>query len=55
MDAPDGGRNLVGVEGVIDKDRASEVLAWQVEADLLVMATDVDGIYLDWGTLVAPV
>ena len=41
---------LVGVEAVIDKDLASELLAEDVAADLLVMATDVDGVYLDWGT-----
>lgn len=41
---------LVGVEAVIDKDLASELLARQVEADVLVMATDVDAVYLDWGT-----
>jgi carbamate kinase len=41
---------LVGVEAVIDKDLASELLAEDVNADLFVMATDVDGVYLDWGT-----
>jgi len=45
-----GGNRLVGVEAVIDKDRASAVLARELEADLLVIATDVDGLYLDWGT-----
>jgi carbamate kinase len=28
---------------------ASELLARQLEADLFVIATDVDGVYLDWG------
>jgi carbamate kinase len=41
---------LVGVEAVIDKDLASGLLARQVDADLLVMATDVEGVYVDWGT-----
>jgi len=41
---------LVGVEAVIDKDLASELLAEDVGADLFLMATDVDGVYLDWGT-----
>ena len=41
---------LVGVEAVIDKDLASELLAEDVAADLFVMATDVDGVYVDWGT-----
>jgi carbamate kinase len=49
MYAPDGTRTLVGAEVVIDKDRASGLLARQLEADLFVMATDVDGVYLDWG------
>ena len=41
---------LAGVEAVIDKDLASELLAEDVAADLFLMATDVDGVYLDWGT-----
>jgi carbamate kinase len=43
-------RVLGGVEAVIDKDLASELLAREVEADLFVMATDVDGVYTGWGT-----
>jgi carbamate kinase len=43
-------RRLVGVEAVIDKDLATELLAREVEADLFVMATDVDGVYTGWGT-----
>ena len=42
-------RWLTGIEAVIDKDLASELLAREVEADLFVIATDVDGVYLDWG------
>jgi carbamate kinase len=45
-----GTTTLIGVEAVIDKDRASAVLAKDLQADLLVIATDVDGVYLDWGT-----
>ncbi len=41
---------LEGVEVVIDKDRASSLLAFELEADLLIMATDTDGVYLDWGS-----
>ncbi|WP_422747870.1 carbamate kinase [Mycobacterium sp. WMMD1722] len=41
---------LVGVEAVIDKDRAAALLAEQLDADLLVIATDVDGVYLGWGS-----
>ena len=43
-------RVLTGVEAVIDKDRATELLAREIEADLYIMATDVDGVYMDWGT-----
>lgn len=45
----DDGR-LGGVEAVIDKDLASALLAKQLDADLLVIATDVDGVYVDWGS-----
>ena len=41
---------LHGVEAVIDKDLASTLLAEQLDADLLVIATDVDGVYTGWGT-----
>jgi carbamate kinase len=41
---------LAGVEAVIDKDLASELLAEDVAADLFVMATDVDGVYVGWAT-----
>jgi carbamate kinase len=46
---PEKERWLTGIEAVIDKDLASELLAREVEADLFIIATDVDGIYLDWG------
>ena len=41
---------LQGVEAVIDKDLAAALLAEQLGADLLVIATDVDGVYTGWGT-----
>jgi carbamate kinase len=44
-----GSGELVGLEAVIDKDLAGELLAEEVHADLFVMATDVDGVYLHWG------
>ena len=44
------GRRLVGVEAVIDKDLASALLAIDLHADALVIATDVDAVYADWGT-----
>jgi carbamate kinase len=47
---PNAERTLIGVEAVIDKDLASELLAREVGADLFVMVTDVDGVYVDWGT-----
>jgi carbamate kinase len=50
MYAKDAERQLLGVEAVIDKDLASSLLARELSADLFVMATDVDGVYLDWGT-----
>ena len=43
-------RRLIGVEAVIDKDLATSLLSQELDADLFVMATDVDGVYLDWGT-----
>ena len=45
---PDG--CFVGIEAVIDKDRASALLAEQLHADALLLLTDVDAAYLDWGT-----
>ncbi len=43
------GRRLVGVEAVIDKDAASALLADELDADALLIATDVDAVYQDWG------
>jgi carbamate kinase len=48
MFKPDG--TLVGVEAVIDKDRAGALLARSLHAHAFLMLTDVDGTYLDWGT-----
>jgi carbamate kinase len=47
---PDKSRTLVGVEAVIDKDFCSELLARELKADLFVMATDADAVFVDWGT-----
>ena len=47
---PNAEKTLVGVEAVIDKDFASELLAREVAADVFVMATDVDAVYVDWGS-----
>jgi carbamate kinase len=38
------------IEAVIDKDLASALLGRQLGADHLLLLTDVDGVYLDWGT-----
>ena len=45
--------SLTVIEAVIDKDGASALLACQFRADWLVMLTDVDALYLDWGTEMA--
>jgi carbamate kinase len=44
----DGGR-LRGVEAVIDKDRASSVLARQIKADVFVILTEVEKVALSFG------
>lgn len=41
---------LHGVEAVIDKDLAGELLARSLEADFLLMLTDVGAVMRDWGT-----
>ena len=38
-----------GVEAVIDKDLCSNLLAQGINADCLIIVTDVAGVYLDWG------
>lgn len=42
-------RKLHGIEAVIDKDFASELLARELSADFFIMATDADAVYVDWG------
>lgn len=41
--------SLLGVEAVIDKDRAATILASQVEAEVLFLLTDVERVCLDYG------
>ena len=41
---------LEGVEAVVDKDCTSALLATDLHAQFLVITTDVDAVYLDWGT-----
>src|SRR5512138_66405 len=40
---------LEGVDAVVDKDLAAAVLATDLGADLLLILTDVDAVYTDWG------
>ena len=42
---------LQGIEGVIDKDRASAVLARDIQAELLLILTGVEKVALNFGTL----
>ena len=49
MYKPNADRQLVGVEAVIDKDLASELLARDLNADLFIMATDATAVFINWG------
>ena len=42
--------SMVGIEAVIDKDAASALLARQLGADALLLLTDVEAVYRDFGT-----
>jgi carbamate kinase len=46
----DGKLAFEGVEAVIDKDLGSALLAHQLDADLLLISTAVDGVALNFGT-----
>lgn len=41
---------MVGIEAVIDKDVASALLARELSADALLLLTDVEAVYRDFGT-----
>ena len=41
---------LEGVDAVVDKDLVASILARQLEAEVLMILTDVDAVYRDWGT-----
>ena len=43
-------RQLTGIEAVIDKDRASALLANNIQADVLIMATDAQAVFVGFGT-----
>jgi carbamate kinase len=38
-----------GVEAVVDKDRVAAILGSRLDADALLILTDVDGVYRRWG------
>lgn len=42
--------SFAGIEAVIDKDHASRLLANDLHAHALLLLTDIDGVYLGWGT-----
>ncbi len=42
--------HLRGVEAVVDKDLSAALLASALDADALLMLTDVDAVYIGWGT-----
>src|SRR3989344_4650266 len=42
-------KKLIGVECVVDKDLSSSVLGKEIRADLLLILTDVDRVYLNYG------
>lgn len=46
----EGPHGLVGVEAVVDKDYVAALVATELQADLLVLLTDVDGVMTDYGT-----
>lgn len=41
---------LEGLDAVVDKDRAAAVLGRELEADTLLILTDVEGVYAGYGT-----
>jgi carbamate kinase len=41
---------LEGVDAVVDKDRAAALLGHEIGAAILLILTDVDGVYEGWGT-----
>lgn len=43
-------KGLEGIDAVVDKDLAAAVLARDLGATLLLIMTDVDAVYADWGT-----
>jgi carbamate kinase len=46
--------SLRGVEAVVDKDLAAALLAIELEADMLLLLTDVPAVYTDWPSQTRP-
>lgn len=44
------GEQILGVDAVIDKDLAAERLAASIGAEMLIILTDVNGVYLNYGS-----
>jgi carbamate kinase len=42
-------KGLEGLDAIIDKDAVAAVLARELKAELLVILTNVDAVYADWG------
>ncbi|HET8624971.1 MAG TPA: carbamate kinase [Gemmatimonadales bacterium] len=42
-----------GVDAVVDKDRVAAIVATELQADVLMILTDVDAVYEGWGTSAA--
>ncbi|HEU0054089.1 MAG TPA: carbamate kinase [Longimicrobium sp.] len=45
----DPGLGLEGIDAVVDKDRAAAILGRDLDAEVLLILTDVDRVYADWG------
>ena len=46
----DGHGKWEGIDAVVDKDRTAAILGRKLRADVLLILTDVDGVYENWGT-----
>lgn len=44
------GHGLRGIEAVVDKDRSAALLARELHADVLLLLTDAEGVFVNWGT-----
>jgi carbamate kinase len=42
-------KGLEGLDAIVDKDAAASVLARELDAELLLILTNVDAVYADWG------